>query len=270
MPPGNAAALASTAYPSAPPGAMSALLAELVRCPPGAGWDRPVFPGEEIGRFEIIREIGRGGFGVVYQARDRELQREVAFKAVRPSGVDPLHEARLLGEAEAAARLSHPNIVHLYDVGRCDRGPYLVLELLRGARLGDRLAAGPLPAREAVRIAVEASRGLAHAHALGVIHRDVSPGNVFLCEDGQVKVLDFGLAQDRTSRRRWSWAGSTRDRRTGPRSSSAGSTRRSSTLARARGPTRTARPSPASPRSIACAARPAKALRRRLAARREG
>ncbi len=195
MSPGHAAATATAALPTAAPGALSALLAELVRCPDGAGWKQPLFPGEEIGRFEIVREIGRGGFGVVYQARDLELQREVAFKAVRPSGVDPLREARLLGEAEAAARLAHPNIVHLYDVGRCDRGAFLVLELLRGTRLADRLAGGMLPVREAVRIAVEVSGGLAHAHALGVVHRDVTPGNVFLCDDGQVKILDFGLAQ---------------------------------------------------------------------------
>lgn len=195
MSPGQALAAEGAVLQTAAPGALSALLVELVRCPDGAGWTRPLHPGEEVGRFEIVREIGRGGFGVVYQAHDRGLGRDVAFKAVRPSGVDPLREARLLGEAEAAARLSHPNIVHLYDVGRCDRGAFLVLELLRGVRLADRIAAGALPVREAVRIAVEASRGLAHAHTLGVVHRDVTPGNVFLCDDGQVKVLDFGLAQ---------------------------------------------------------------------------
>jgi hypothetical protein len=84
--------------------------------------------------------------------------------------------------------------VTLHDVGRTDEGPYLVLELLRGQTLADRLEVGPVPAREALRICVEVAKGLAHAHAQGVVHRDLKPENVFLCEDGQVKLLDFGLA----------------------------------------------------------------------------
>lgn len=175
------------------PGALTALLAELARGPAGPGWDLAAVPGETIGRFEIVREVGRGGFGVVYEARDGELGRSVAFKAVRAKG-DAAREQRALAEAEAAARLAHPNIVHLYDVGRCERGPYLILELLRGETLDERIGRGPLPAREAVRVAVEIARGVAHAHSQGVVHRDLKPGNVFVCEDGQVKVLDFGLA----------------------------------------------------------------------------
>jgi serine/threonine protein kinase/tetratricopeptide (TPR) repeat protein len=147
-----------------------------------------------VGRFTLVRELGQGGFGVVWEARDRELGRSVAFKAVRAGGKAGLREERLLREAEAAARLSHPNIVTLHDVGRCEWGPYLVLELLRGQTLADRLAQGQIPLREALRIAVEVARGVAHAHGQGVVHRDLKPANVFLCEDGQVKVLDFGLA----------------------------------------------------------------------------
>ncbi len=146
-----------------------------------------------MGRFELLREIGRGAFGVVYEARDRELGRSVAFKAVRAGGQSSQRD-ELLAEAEAAAKLSHPNIVHLYDYGRCEHGPYLILELLRGETLDERLRRGPLPLREALRVAVEVSRGVAHAHRQGVVHRDLKPGNVFLCDDGQVKVLDFGLA----------------------------------------------------------------------------
>ncbi len=97
-------------------------------------------------------------------------------------------------EAEAGARLAHPNIVHLYDLGRVEQGAYLIMELLHGTTLAERLAQGPLPLREAVRVAVEITRGVAHAHARGVVHRDLKPSNVFACEDGQVKVLDFGLA----------------------------------------------------------------------------
>ncbi len=145
-----------------------------------------------IGRFELMRELGRGGFGVVYEARDRELGRTVAFKAVR-AGSGP-REDRLLREAEAAARLSHPNIVTLFDVGHSEHGPYLVLELLRGQTLARRLAQGRLSVRESLRIAVEVAKALAHAHGEGVAHRDLTPGNVFLCEGGQVKVLDLGMA----------------------------------------------------------------------------
>jgi tetratricopeptide (TPR) repeat protein len=183
---------------SAPrPGTLTGLLEELAGSPgaaTGEGWEQGLRPGAVVGRFELVRELGRGGFGVVWEARDRELMRPVAFKAVRAGGRAGLREERLLREAEAAARLSHPNIVTLHDVGRCEWGPYLVLELLRGQTLAGRLSQGPVPLREALRIGVEVARGVAHAHAEGVVHRDLKPGNVFLCQDGQVKVLDFGLA----------------------------------------------------------------------------
>src|SRR6185369_1626407 len=174
------------------PGALTALLQDLLRAPEPAGWDVPLQPGEVVGRFEVIREVGRGGFGVVYEVKDRELSRSVAFKAVRRPASTA--DVRALAEAEAAARLAHPNIVHLYDVGTSDRGPYLIMELLHGETLAERLEKGPLAPREAVRVGVEIARGLAHAHAQGVVHRDLKPGNVFVCEDGQVKVLDFGMA----------------------------------------------------------------------------
>jgi len=160
----------------------------------GSAWDATLKPGAVVGRFELVREIGRGGFGVVYEAWDRELGRAVAFKAVRAGGRLDIREERLLREAEAAARLSHPNIVTLYDVGRSACGPYLILELLKGQTLALRLEQGPLPVLEALRIGVEVAKGLAHAHALGVVHRDLTPGNVFLNQDGQVKVLDLGMA----------------------------------------------------------------------------
>ncbi len=178
------------------PGALTALLREIAHGAkaPGAGWERPLEPGTVVGRFEIVRELGRGGFGVVYEARDRELGRAVAFKAVRAAGSDDPGQERLWREAEAAARLTHPNIVTLHDAGRSERGPWLVLELLQGRTLAERLEEGPLPPAEAVRIGLEIAKGMAHAHAQGVVHRDLKPANVFLCADGQVKVLDFGLA----------------------------------------------------------------------------
>ena len=179
------------------PGRLTALLQQMAAVPdlePETGWVTWLAPGAAVGRFEMIREIGRGGFGVVWEARDRDLGRSIAFKAMRPGPKAELREERLLREAEAAARLSHPNIVTLHDVGRTDQGLYLVLELLRGETLRDRLDRGRIPVREAVAIAVEIAKGVAHAHAEGVVHRDLKPANVFLCGDGRVKVLDFGMA----------------------------------------------------------------------------
>ncbi len=179
------------------PGTLTALLQEIAAAPgeaQGGAWESVLRPGAVVGRFELVRELGRGGFGVVWEARDRELGRPVAFKAVRAGGKAAAREERLLREAEAAARLSHPNIVTLFDVGRAEQGPYLVLELLRGQTLATRLKQGPLPVADALRVAVEVAKGLAHAHGEGVVHRDLKPENVFLCEDGQVKVLDLGMA----------------------------------------------------------------------------
>jgi TolB-like protein/tetratricopeptide (TPR) repeat protein len=187
---------ASSSPPGVKPGVLSALLQELAAAPETQGeplWEPALRPGDVVGRFELLRELGRGGFGVVWEARDQELGRKVAFKLVRAgraeAGADQLHR-----EAEAVARLQHPNLVTLYDVGRCEHGPYLVLELLRGETLQARLARGPLPLGEALAVAVEVARGLAHAHAEGVVHRDLKPSNVFLCERGGVKLLDFGMA----------------------------------------------------------------------------
>ncbi|MGC4000118.1 MAG: protein kinase [Anaeromyxobacter sp.] len=180
-------------------GALTRLLSELAFLPEEAlegDWAGGLRAGDVVAeRFELVREIGRGGFGVVFEARDRELSRSVAFKSVRAGGRPEVQEERLVREAEAAAQLSHPNLVTLFDAGRCEKGPYLVMELLRGRSLAARLAAdGPLPPLEALRVATEVARGVAHAHGHGVIHRDLKPENVFLCDDGQVKVVDFGLA----------------------------------------------------------------------------
>jgi tetratricopeptide (TPR) repeat protein len=179
---------------------LSALLAQLAKTPEAeidvaAGWTPGLKPGDEVGRFHLQRELGRGGFGVVYEALDRDLGRAVAFKAIRPgSRIAGRDEEWLRREAEAVARLNHPNIVTLHDFGRGPSGPYLIFELLRGETLADRLRAGPLPLREAVRVAVDVARVLAHAHRAGVVHRDLKPANIFLGQDGTVKVLDFGLA----------------------------------------------------------------------------
>ena len=148
------------------------------------------------GRFELIRELGRGGFGLVFEARDLELSRSVAFKAIRPGRTRTLEKLAkpLREEAEAVARLNHPNVVTLHDSGVHQGTPYLIMELLRGETLAARLRRGPLAPDQALRIAVEVARGLEAAHAAGVLHRDLKPGNVFLTEQDSVKLVDFGLA----------------------------------------------------------------------------
>jgi tetratricopeptide (TPR) repeat protein/predicted Ser/Thr protein kinase len=178
-------------------GALSALLEDLARAPsPALEEMTPALrPGQALGRYEILREIGRGGFGVVYEARDRELNRVVAVKTVRARRHDPQQASLLKQEAEAAAQLNHPNIVTLHDAGQEGGTAFLVMERLHGETLEARLERGPLAPREGVRIAAELARGLAHAHAAGVLHRDLKPSNVVLTTDGGAKILDFGLSR---------------------------------------------------------------------------
>jgi len=176
-------------------GTMTAFLNELfAEEDDRSGWDAVLRPGAVIGRFELVRELGRGGFGVAWEARDLKLGREVAFKAMRRRRPSEQPGHRLLHEAAAAARLCHPNIVTLFDIGHGEYGPYLVLELLRGEPLERRLAGPPLSVGEVMRISSQVAAGLAHAHAQGVVHRDLKPGNVFLCTSGEVKLLDLGIA----------------------------------------------------------------------------
>src|SRR5262249_52764271 len=141
--------------------------------------------GQRIGRFELLEELGHGGFGVAFRARDTELGRDVAIKIMRrPAGEAGHGGSNLRQEAEAAARLQHPNMVTLHDFGSWDGAPYLVLELLAGETLAARLRRGALEPRRAVTILIDVARALVHAHRAGVIHRDIKPSNVFLCRDG--------------------------------------------------------------------------------------
>jgi hypothetical protein len=156
----------------------------------------PLSPGSRLGRYEILNPLGAGGMGEVYRARDTRLDRDVAIK-ILPESVarDPERLARFDREAKAVAALSHPNILALHDAGTEDGTTFAVMELLDGETLRDRLASGPLPVRRAIDTAVQIARGLAAAHAKGLVHRDLKPENVFLVADGQVKILDFGLAK---------------------------------------------------------------------------
>ena len=182
--------------PERDPGTLTSLLDEVFR---GSGADQAAWadglgPGTTLGRYDLIREVGRGGSGIIWEARDRELGRRVAVKVIRrPPGSMP--ERRLLAEAEVAARLSHPGIVTVLDVGRSDRGAWLVEEFLVGRTLAARLKDGALPVPEALEVATRIAAALSYAHAHGVVHRDLTAANVFLCEDGQVKLLDLGISQ---------------------------------------------------------------------------
>ncbi len=154
-------------------------------------------PGEALGHFEITGKLGEGGMGVLYRARDTRLGRSVAIKLLRPEVVaDPERTRRFLQEAKAASALNHPCIVTIHDIGEDpQRGTWIAMECLEGESLRQRLARGPLALQEAMRIAVAMARGLAAAHAAGIVHRDVKPANVMLTTSGLVKVLDFGLAK---------------------------------------------------------------------------
>jgi eukaryotic-like serine/threonine-protein kinase len=152
--------------------------------------------GTRLGPYEIRAPIGAGGMGEVYRAYDSRLDREVAIKVV-PAAVadDPDRLARFEQEARAVARLSHPNILTLHDVGRDNGISYAVMELLDGETLRARLAAGLLPPRKAADLGAQTARGLAAAHDKHIVHRDLKPENLFVTGDGQVKILDFGLAR---------------------------------------------------------------------------
>jgi hypothetical protein len=152
-------------------------------------------PGTRLGPYEILDLIGAGGMGEVYRARDPRLNRDVALKILRHSSTDPDQIARFSREAQAAGSLNHPNIVAVFDVGTEAGVPYVVSELLVGETLRARLNSGPLPYRKAVDYAVQIAQALDAAHARGIWHRDVKPANVFVTEQGVVKLLDFGIAK---------------------------------------------------------------------------
>jgi eukaryotic-like serine/threonine-protein kinase len=153
-------------------------------------------PGTKLGPYEIVASLGAGGMGEVYRTRDPRLGREVAIKVLPASFYrDPERLRRFEQEARAAGALNHPNILAVYDVGTHGGAPYLVTELLEGATLRNRLRDGALPPRKAVEYAVQIVQGLAAAHDKGIVHRDLKPENIWVCGDGRVKILDFGLAK---------------------------------------------------------------------------
>jgi eukaryotic-like serine/threonine-protein kinase len=157
--------------------------------------------GTKLGDYEIIGPLGAGSMGEVYRARDIRLNRGVAIK-VLPQLVSAEHERlqRFEIEAKAAAALSHPNILSIFQMGTHDGAPYLVSELLEGKTLAESLRRGPLPLRQALQFGVQIAYGLAAAHEKGIVHRDLKPENLFITKEARVKILDFGLAKVNPSR----------------------------------------------------------------------
>ncbi|MEV5082235.1 serine/threonine-protein kinase [Streptomyces sp. NPDC056159] len=148
------------------------------------------------GRYQFEELLGRGGMGEVWRARDEVLGRPVAVKLLLAGGVDPTAAARFHQEAQTTARLSHPNVVAVYDFGQADGRLYLVMEMVQGHSLAERLASGgPLTPREVAAIGSQTASGLAAAHHQGIIHRDIKPANLLQVPDGTVKVVDFGIAR---------------------------------------------------------------------------
>ena len=153
---------------------------------------------EKFGRYQVLKELGRGAMGIVYLAQDTELARKVAIKMISLTGTEQernAHEARFRQEARAAGGVSHPSIITIYDVGREGDIAFIAMELVEGQELREAIRAGHLTAGQAIELAALVADGLAYAHERGVIHRDIKPGNIMVLADGRVKVMDFGIAR---------------------------------------------------------------------------
>jgi serine/threonine protein kinase len=165
--------------------------------PPSSGEIAPPsLLGQKLGPYRLDARIGAGGMSDVYRAWDERLARYVAVKVLSPRVAgSPEQVRRLAAEARAAAAITHPNVVHVYDVGSEGGAQFIVTELYEGESLRSRIQRGPLPRAEALGLAVQLARGLAAAHAEGVVHRDLKPENLIVTADGTLKILDFGLAK---------------------------------------------------------------------------
>ncbi len=149
----------------------------------------------KYGRYEVVGELGHGAMGVVFNAHDPQIDRKVALKALRPDYVnDEYFVQRFFKEAVAIGRLSHPNIVIVYDVGQDQGTIYIAMEFLMGKSLSDIAKEGKLPLQQVAEIGIQVAEALDYAHRKGVVHRDIKPANIILTEDNQVKITDFGIA----------------------------------------------------------------------------
>src|SRR5467141_471029 len=151
--------------------------------------------GSKLGPYEIAAPLGAGGMGEVYRARDTRLERTVAIKILPTQfSTDPVRKQRFEREARAISSLNHPNICTLHDIGHQDGMDFLVMELVEGETLEQRLVKGALPPGQTVRYGEQIADGLAKAHKLGITHRDLKPANIILTKSG-AKLMDFGLAK---------------------------------------------------------------------------
>ena len=152
--------------------------------------------GTRLGPFEVVAQIGQGGMGEVYKARDTHLDRFVALKVLRSDLVaNPERTRRFIQEAKAAPALNHPNIVTIYDIARDGSADYIAMEYVEGRPLDQLIARGGMKLSELLHYAIPAADALAKAHASGIVHRDLKPSNIMITGDRRVKVLDFGLAK---------------------------------------------------------------------------
>ena len=166
---------------------------------PAAGWI-----GKSLGKYQIVGVLGQGGMGIVFRARDPLIEREVAVKLLPEElAEDETALARFLAEAKSVGKLNHANVVSIYDIGQEGRAYFIVMELMPGGSVADGLdLTHPLSVLKATRIAIDACKGLAAAHAVGLIHRDMKPANLMKSADGSVKITDFGLAKTTSARAR--------------------------------------------------------------------
>src|SRR5215471_3779743 len=156
----------------------------------------PIIIGQQLGSYEITALLGKGGMGEVYRARDTKLKRDVAIKILPDEfSRDADRVSRFQREAEVLASLNHPNIAAIYDLQAANGLRFLVLELVEGETLAERIQRGSIPVEEALDIAKSISEALEAAHEKGMVHRDLKPANVKITPEGKVKVLDFGLAK---------------------------------------------------------------------------
>ena len=152
--------------------------------------------GQTLSHYKILSEIGRGGMGIVYRGLDMNLDREVALKVLPPELVaDSERKQRFIREAKAAAKLEHPHIGVVHEIGEADGTTFIAMELIQGKTLRDLLQTGRLELTQALDIAIDVTEGLARAHDKGIVHRDLKPANIMRTDDGHTKIIDFGLAK---------------------------------------------------------------------------
>jgi len=158
-------------------------------------WEARV-TGRTLLHYNVVEKLGEGGMGVVWKARDTHLDRFVAVKVLPAEKLkDAERQRRFVQEAKAASALNHPNIVHIYDIAEADGTPFIAMEFVAGKTLDQTIGRKGLRVSEALRYSVQIADALEKAHAAGIAHRDLKPSNIMVTPDGQVKILDFGLAK---------------------------------------------------------------------------